>query len=187
MKKTSVLFAILTAPAVWPQTAADMEGLLARIATYQYGADPAPVVQLDEMVGRLSGSSDKRRMAEGLLLKFVQSGATPAAKESAFRQLSLVGSTASIPVLAPLLVKIDSAEMARYALAAIPGPEADEALRRALAAAPSDRIRIGLINSLGRRKDAKAVAGITPLVPMPIRTWPRHLPRHSQRSPTDRR
>jgi HEAT repeat protein len=160
MKASAILFTCLATVPLRAQTAADMEVVLAKISTYQYGADPAPLVQLDETVGRLSGSADKRRMAEGLLLKFVQSNATPAGKESAFRQLSLVGSTASVPVLAPLLIKVDTAELARYALAAIPGSEADDALRQALGRAPSDRIRIGLINSLGRRRVSKAVTAI---------------------------
>jgi HEAT repeat protein len=154
-----LLFALLDAQS----RQAQIESLLAKIATYQYGADPAPQVRLDELVGRLSGSVHSKQMIEGLLLKFLQSNATPAGKEAAFRQLSLVGSNAAVPVLAPLLVQIDSAEMARYALAAIPGAAADEALRTALGKAPSDRIKIGIVNSLGARRDSKAVAAIAPL------------------------
>ena len=103
MRQRAILIAFLATISLHAQTAAEIEALLARIAPYQYGADPAASVELDEIMGRLSGSPEKRRMAETLLLKFVQSSATPAGKESAFRQLSLVGSNASIPVLAPLI------------------------------------------------------------------------------------
>jgi HEAT repeat protein len=162
MKRFPVLLLLSTLlSAQSPQ--AQLESLLAKIATFQYGTDPAPQVQLDELVGRLSGSAQSKQMIEGLLLKFLQSNATPAGKEAAFRQLSLVGSNAAVPVLAPLLVQIDTAEMARYALAAIPGAPADEALRAALGKAPSDRIKIGIVNSLGTRKDSRAVAAIASL------------------------
>ena len=163
MKKSALAFAFL-ALTVAAQTPTEIEPLLARIATYQYGGDPAPAIQLDEVVGRLSGSPQMRRRIEDLLLRFLQSNATPAGKEAAFRQLSLVGSSASAPVLGPMLIQIDTAEMARYALTAIPGPAVDDALRKALGQAPSDRIRIGLVNSLGHRKDARAVPALSALV-----------------------
>jgi HEAT repeat protein len=159
-----ILLAGLISVTLHAQSSSEIEGILTKIATFQYGADPAALVQLDEMMSHLSGSAEKRRMAEGLLLKFIQSNATPAAKEYVYRELSLVGSNASIPVLSPLLTRIDSAEMARFALAAIPGPAVDEALRKAFTAAQTDRIRIGLMNSLGRRKDTRAVPLIAPFI-----------------------
>lgn len=173
MKTSPVLVISITAMVLAAQTqpagnrlpsAADIEAVLAQISDFQYGRDPAPTVRLDEMVGKASGSAEMRRTVETLLLKFLQSNATPAGKEAAFRQLSLVGSSASVPVLAPLLMQIDTSEMARYALAAIPGPAVDDALRKALGQAPSDKIRIGLINSLGRRKDTKSVSALASLI-----------------------
>src|SRR5262245_17043214 len=165
MKTSVVLFALTVNLSA--QSEAEIESLLAKISTYQYGGDPAPAIQLDELVGKISGSPESRKTVEALLLKFLQSNATPAGKEAAYRQLSLVGSSASVPVLAPLLMQIDTAEMARYALAAIPGVAADEALRNGLAKAPSDRIRIGIINSLGRRRDAKSVTALAALISSP--------------------
>ena len=169
MKKRTVLCVLITAGICGAQSkrassTAEIEAVLAQVATFEHGRDPAPTVQLDEMVGRLSGSAEMRSTVEKLLLKLIQSNATPAGKEVAFRQLSLVGSNASIPVVAPLLTEIDTAEVARFALAAIPGAAVDEALRKALTQAPSDRIRIGLINSLGRRRDTKAVPVISPMI-----------------------
>ena len=169
MKKRTVLCVLITAGICGAQSkrvpsTAEIEAVLTQVATFEHGRDPAPTVQLDEMVGRLSGSVELRSTVEKLLLKLIQSNATPAGKEVAFRQLSLVGSNASIPVVAPLLTEIDTAEVARFALAAIPGAAVDEALRKALTQAPSDRIRIGLINSLGRRRDTKAVPVISPMI-----------------------
>src|SRR5262245_34592891 len=162
MKTSVVLFALTVNLSA--QSGAEIESLLAKISTYQYGGDPAPAIQLDELMGKISRSPESRKTAEALLLKFLQSNATPAGKEAAYRQLSLVGSNDSVAVLAPLLMQVDTAEMARYALAAIPGAGADEALRKGLAQAPSDRIRIGMVNSLGRRKDTKSVSSLAALI-----------------------
>src|SRR5687767_12578681 len=97
-----IMVAVLAALPLAGQTQ-QIEPLLAKIATYQYGGDPAPAVQLEELIGKLSGSAESKKRTEALLLQFIQSDATPAGKEAAFRGLSLVGSSASIPVLAPLL------------------------------------------------------------------------------------
>ncbi len=145
-------------------TATEIEPLLAKIAVYEYGLDPDPVVAFNELVEDLQGSPEQRKALEARLLKFLQSGATPAGKEVAYRQLALIGSPASVPVLAPMLAHAETAEMARYALAAIPGAAVDEALRKNLGQAPNDRIRIGIISSLGNRKDMKAVPALAALI-----------------------
>src|SRR5687767_11847093 len=142
MTKSTILLPFVFAAVLTPQTSrpartvAEMEPLLRQIAGYQYGASPAPAIRLEELIGALSGSAEMRKTMESRLLQFLQSDATPAGKEAAFRGLSLIGSKASIPVLAPMLTQIGLAEMARYALGAITGPEADEALRKALREAP---------------------------------------------------
>ncbi|MGH9720320.1 MAG: HEAT repeat domain-containing protein [Bryobacteraceae bacterium] len=161
MKRLTLL--LLFAIPASAQTA-NLDALLTRIATYQYGGDPSATIQLDELIGKASAPAESRRTIETRLLQFLQSNATPAGKEAAYRGLSLIGSNASIPILAPMLTTIDTADLARYALAAIPGPAVDDALRKALLQAPGDRIRIGLINSLGRRRDAKAVSVLAPLI-----------------------
>jgi len=151
-------------PARPPHTAAEIDRLLARISTYEVGGNPAPAIQFDELVEQSMASTEFRKVIETRLLQFLQSKATAAAKEVAYRGLSLVGTSASVPVLAPLLTRVETAEMARYALAAIPGPEADQALRTSLAQAPNQQIRIGIIGSLGHRKDTRSVPALVGLV-----------------------
>ncbi|MCC6862922.1 MAG: HEAT repeat domain-containing protein [Bryobacterales bacterium] len=146
------------------RTAAELEPLLAKIARYQYGDDPEPATLLDELVTDSLGAPELRRAIEARLLQFLQSDATPAGKNAAFRELSLIGTDASVPVLAPLLERAETAEMARYALAAIPGEAAGEALRNSLSRAPSERIRLGMIASLGHRRDAGAVPALAALL-----------------------
>ena len=64
-----------------------------------------------------------------------------------------------MPALAALLADEELASWARIALEAIPGPEADEALREAMGKVEG-RLLIGVINSIGVRRDAEAVDGL---------------------------
>jgi HEAT repeat protein/type 1 glutamine amidotransferase len=147
-----------TRPSVAPAApaAAGLEPILARIATYEVGQSRDPVAQLNRFVGESLESPALLGEIEARLIRFLQSGATAAGKNVAFRELSLVAGPASVPVLAGLLAREETAEMARYALARIPGPAADEALRKALGET-SGKVRIGIINSLGQRGDAQSV------------------------------
>ena len=65
-----------------------------------------------------------------------------------------------MPVLAPLLEDPRLASWARVALEAIPGPAADAALRTAVPKLQG-RLLVGTINSIGVRRDAKAVGELT--------------------------
>ncbi len=154
---------VLSAPRA-RHTAAEIEPLLARISIYEYGADPEPVITFNELVEDLQGSPEQRKALETRLLSFLGSNATAAGKEVAFRQLALIGTDASIPSLAPLLVRAETAEMARHALAAIPGALAGEALRKSVSQAPNDRVRIGIISSLGSRRDVKSIPSLAALI-----------------------
>jgi len=173
VRSKAILLAFTTAAVLAAQTGpaprakhqpTEIEPLMAKLAVYEYGANPDIIVAFNELVEDLQGSPDQRKALETRLLQFIQSNATPAGKETAFQELALVGTNASIPVLAPMLTRAETAEMARYALAAIPGPEADEALRNSLGQAPNDRVRIGIVNSLGHRRDAKAVPALAALL-----------------------
>ena len=73
-------------------------------------------------------SADKQRR----LIAILKSDAPPQDKAIPCKQLAIYGDKDAVPVLAPLLANKDLASWARIALQAIPGPEADEALREAL-------------------------------------------------------
>ncbi|MGD0778334.1 MAG: HEAT repeat domain-containing protein, partial [Candidatus Solibacter sp.] len=92
----------------------------------------------------------------------LKSDASLAGKDFVCKQLSVMGSDASVPALSALLVEPRTSEMSRYALERIPGQAADRALREALART-SDKSRIGIVNSLGRRRDAASVPALRPL------------------------
>ena len=94
------------------------------------------------------------------LLAVLRSDAPPADKAITCKQLAIHGSPAAVPELAKLLPDPELSSWARIALEAIPGEEADEALRSA-ADSLDGRLAIGMINSIGVRRDAQAVDTLT--------------------------
>lgn len=85
------------------------------------------------------------------------------------RSLGEVGGAESIPVLVKLIGSQDKIEsdMARMSLQQIPGGEADAALVAALKASTDKNLRIGLIDSIGARRPASAVAPLSALLDAP--------------------
>ena len=90
------------------------------------------------------------------LIAILQSDAPPQDKAIPCKQLAIYGNKEAVPALAPLLANKDLASWARIALEAIPGPEAEEALRSAVPKLEGELL-IGTINSIGVRRDAKAI------------------------------
>ena len=72
------------------------------------------------------------------------------------KKLAVFGSKNAVPALAALLGDEELISWARIALESIPGAEADEALRKATATLKG-RSLVGVINSIGVRRDAGAV------------------------------
>jgi HEAT repeat protein len=90
------------------------------------------------------------------LIGILQSDAPPAEKAITCKRLAVYGTKDAIPALAPLLADADLSSWARIALEAIPGPEADAALREAMNKVQG-RLLVGVINSIGVRHDTQAV------------------------------
>lgn len=91
------------------------------------------------------------------LIAALKSSETPDAEKAlTCKKLAVYGSSASVPVLAPLLADERLASWARIPLEVIPGEEADAAFREA-AQTLTGRQLIGTLNSIGVRRDSKAV------------------------------
>jgi HEAT repeat protein len=155
--------------ALWAQqspkavrTADEMEPLLATIAKYDSGQSRIPLAQFTQLVQDSLANPEMLKLIEARLLKFIQSDTTKQGQEFGFRELSLIGTDTSVPVLAPMLTQRATAEMSRYAISRIPGPAADGALRNALGQTTGNT-RIGLISTIGLRHDSKAVPAIAAL------------------------
>jgi HEAT repeat protein len=104
--------------------------------------------------GRDSKSSASEQEAK--LIAVLTSSATPLEKGEACRELARIGTRAAVAPLAGLLGDEKLAHMARYGLEPIPDPAVDQALRDA-ATKLKGRPLIGVIGSIGVRRDARAV------------------------------
>jgi HEAT repeat protein len=94
---------------------------------------------------------------ERQLIGVLRSEAPRAEKAIACKRLAVCGTQEAVPALAPLLSDAQLSSWARIALEAIPGPSADAALREA-AGKLDGRLLVGVLNSIGVRADAAAVA-----------------------------
>lgn len=127
-------------------------------AGFEQGKSRVALTEIEGLVTTaLKGDEAQRAGVAGRLVDLVSNAqATTAARAFACRQLARIGSKESVPALAMLLTDAHLSHMARYALQRIPHEEAGKALRESLAKT-SGELRIGIVNSLGERRDAAAV------------------------------
>ena len=147
-----------------------MDELFEKIKTYDWGQSRAALTETSDLVRKAHASPGELSKMEKNLIEVLKSDATPAAKQFVCRELSIIGTEQSVPALAEMLTQKAAsdqqphpADMARYALERIPGAAVDEALRSALPKT-SGKTKVGIINSLGQRRDRKAVSALGSLV-----------------------
>ena len=104
-----------------------------------------------------------REDTEQKLIAVLKSEAALFDKAKACQRLAVVGGRDSVPVLAALLADEKLSHYARFGLEPIPDPSADAALRDALGKLKG-RLLVGVINSLGARRDAGSLAALTALL-----------------------
>ncbi|HIE95699.1 MAG TPA: PBS lyase [Fuerstia sp.] len=94
------------------------------------------------------------------LLAILRSDAPAAEKALACKHLAVHGSPAAVPDLAKLLPNPQLSSWARTSLEVIPGEAADQALLTA-SESLEGRLLVGMINSIGFRRNANAVESLT--------------------------
>ncbi|RPJ87349.1 MAG: hypothetical protein EHM18_01575 [Acidobacteria bacterium] len=146
--------------------AEELEALLAKVGQYDYGSSREALVDLSEYLAPQFSDRKQASALEKRLVQFLESTATVAAKDFICRHLAVIASERSVPVLAKLIQNPTTCEMSRYVLEKIPGEEADKALRAALTKI-GDEHRVGVINSIGVRRDRKATRLLIPLLDLP--------------------
>jgi hypothetical protein len=133
------------------------------LKTYDWGADRNALSPLDEAVLATREDAIARHALEARLAAVLATNVSRDAKDVVCRLLMIVGTAASVPALAALLADEQLAHMARYALERIPVPEAAHAMREATARL-SGKLRVGVIGSLGVRRDAESVPALAALL-----------------------
>lgn len=141
---------------------AGLDATFADFAGYRLAVDDSDARRIADLVIAASAPEhavQRADLSQRLAGVIARPDATVDCRQFACRQLSLVGGAAAVPALAALLPDPESGQMARYALERIPGPEADQALIQALGTLKETAL-VGVINSLGVRRTAAAVAPI---------------------------
>ena len=133
------------------------------LTKFDWGTDLAALAPIEDAVISSHGKPDDRQQLENRLIAALKGNLTRDAQDYVCRKLATVGTASAVPVLAGLLVNKDNSHMARFALERIPAPEAAEALRDALLKV-SGSLKIGVISSLGGRRDAAATAALSGLL-----------------------
>ena len=102
--------------------------------------------------------------SQDALLKLLKDPASPAFdKAKACQRLAVIGTAEAVPVLASMLSDPQFAHYARFGLQPIPDPSADEALRAAMGKLKGELL-VGVIDSIGWRRDANAAVELTRLI-----------------------
>jgi hypothetical protein len=148
---------------------AELQELLEKVKTYDWGQSRLALTEVSEVVKKAHGNKAELAKVEKALLGVLESEAKRAGKQFVCRELSIIGTEQSVPTLAKMLAGEETSDMARYALERIPGPAVDEALRKSLRKAEGNA-KVGIVNSLGQRRDKKAVRALSRLVNRPDQT-----------------
>ena len=133
------------------------------LKSFDWGQDRAPLGTIEQAVAASHDNAAAKKDLETRLTAMLKSDAPQAAKDFACRQLSLVGSADCTAALAGLLTDKKLSHMARYALERIGSAEAVTVMRDALPKV-SGRLKVGVINSLGVRRDAKSTGALVALL-----------------------
>ncbi|MCW5554682.1 MAG: hypothetical protein KIS67_21295 [Verrucomicrobiae bacterium] len=133
------------------------------LKTYDQGSSRGALMPIDEAVMASLESQSAQKELEQRLITALKKGGSAVAREYICSKLTMIVSEACVPALAAQLTAPEFATAARNALEAIPGAQATKALRDSLPGTEGPQ-KIGVINSLGARRDADGVRALTPLL-----------------------
>jgi HEAT repeat protein len=152
-----------------PVTAAGVPWPVA-LKSIGYDSDQAPLAALDKAIAEAGADRAKLAAIETQLATLLAAPATTAAgRDGASRRLGLVmapdpaAASPTLAVLARMLADEMQAESARQALAPVPGAAVDALLLQALGQSRG-KVRLGVVETLGVRRTAGAVAGLASLL-----------------------
>lgn len=155
-----VAFVILAAPA-GVRAQEPVSDPYQALAKWEFGQSRQPLAQIEDQI-RKTVPNDYKAI-EAKLLPVLKSPDTPKdAKRSICRWLAVVGSADCVPAVAELLDDEDLSHPARMALEPMANPAAAAALRDALPRVKGQQL-IGVISSLGARRDTEAVGALRSL------------------------
>ncbi len=162
MKRTWILAVALLVVAAMSGALADPYQDLVK---YKMGDSRAALVQIENEM-RAAAVAGYPAIEDKLLAVLQSAEATEDAKSFVCRCLRQIGSAKCVSAVAPLLSDERLSHMARYALQNNSSPAAGKALRNALGTVKG-KLLIGVISSVGARRDAEAVGTLASLAKDP--------------------
>ena len=142
-----------------------LSDLLDQVKTYDFGQSRLALTEVSDIIKAAYGSPEKLKDIEKSLIDVLKSDATFACKQFVCRKLSIIGTKQSVPALSKMLNDPKLSDLARYALECYPEEigTVDEALRNALQKT-TGKTKVGIINTLGERRDSKSVKALGELI-----------------------
>jgi HEAT repeat protein len=162
---TSVPFLICLVVATAPTRAAEDKSKPApdaweQVSKFKFGDDEKVLIAAAAEVQKASTNPAAKKEAEAKLVGLLETG-TPDAKRFVCRQLWIVGTAQSVPALAKMLPDEQLSDAARYGLERMQDPAAGAALREAAGKVKGKQL-VGVLDSIGGRRDPEAVAIVAP-------------------------
>jgi HEAT repeat protein len=130
---------------------------------FDWGTDLSALSPIEDAVIAAHGDAGAGQDLESRLIAALKGDLSRDGHGYVCRKLTVIGTAACVPTLASQLGNKDQSHMARFALERINAPEAGTALREALATVHGNQ-KIGVIGSLGSRRDSAAVAPLGKLL-----------------------
>jgi HEAT repeat protein len=163
-ESTSVALASGAAAVAAAQTdSAAVENAFEMLKTYDWGSNREALKPIDQAIIASHGDAAARTALEKRLVDALAGGLSRSAQDYVCRKLRVVGTAQSIGALAALLPAEETSHIARYALERIPDEKAVEAMRSALPKV-GNKLKPGMIGSLGVRRDGKSVGAVARLL-----------------------
>jgi HEAT repeat protein len=139
-----------------PPDSTPLDQAFTALATYDTGSSRAALVPIDEAIGASLDDAARQAALEQRLIAQWNVPISIEASSFICQKLRIVGSANAVPVLANLLTHPVLGDIARGTLEVLPCTESGDALRGALEKLGGVS-KAGVVNSLGRRRDASDV------------------------------
>ena len=163
--KHIIVITLLLAASLTPCLHAEpLDDSFAAFAKFKNGKSYIAVVAVEKAVYLATGDPKTKTAMAARLVELIESEfVTIDAKNVTCQLLPLVADASAVKPLAALMDDPETADQARGALQRLAGPEAARALREAMGKA-TGVAKVGLINSIGARRDAEATGALKALL-----------------------
>jgi len=132
------------------------------IVSYDWTKSRSVPASIEAETRQAATAAERRAIEVKLIRALTDAKATFECKQFVCRMLRRTGSAACVPALSALLTDEKLSHQARFALQFLPDPGAAAALRAGLGKTKG-KLRLGIVGSLGRRRDAEAVTALARL------------------------